>query len=85
MQLFVDGWGVKGVESYDAEDTKWEDTLDQDMKEISHLDSEKYLGQILSSDSTNIKNIIKLRNKGIGIKKQNHTNSKKYSWRCLPF
>ena len=85
VQLFVDGWGVKGVESYDAEDTKWEDILDQELKEISHLDSEKYLGQILSSDSKNIKNIIKLRNKGIGIKKQNHTNSTKYSWKCLPF
>jgi hypothetical protein len=38
------------------------------MKEISHLNSEKYLGQILSSDSKNLKNITKLRNKGIGIK-----------------
>ena len=68
VQLFVDGWSVKNVESYDAEETKWEDTHDQDMKEISHLDSEKYLGQILSSDSKNTNNITKLRNKGIGIK-----------------
>lgn len=38
------------------------------MKEISHLDSDKYLGQVLSSDSKNSENITKLRNKGIGIK-----------------
>ena len=53
------------MESYDTGSSKWEDILDKDMKEISHLDSDKYLGQVLSFDS---KNITKLRNKGIGIK-----------------
>ena len=48
---------------------EWEDILDKDMKEISHLDSDKYLGQVLSSDSKNSENITKLRIKGIaGIK-----------------
>ena len=56
------------MESYDSNESKWEDTLDNDIKEISNLDSEKYLGQVLSRDSRNIKNITKLRNKGIGIK-----------------
>ena len=32
VQLFVVGRGVKSVESYDAEETKWEVTIDQDMK-----------------------------------------------------
>ena len=68
VPLFVDGWSVKNVDSYDNEASQWEDTYDKHMKEISHLNSEKYLGQILSSDAKNTKNITKLRNKGIGIK-----------------
>ena len=68
VQLFVDGWSVKAVKSHNSETSKWKDTFNSDMKEISHLGSEKYLGQILSSDSKNTENIFKLRNKGIGIK-----------------
>ena len=67
IELCVDGWTVNNVDSYEKEETKWEDTLDNDMKEISHIDSEKYLRQIISSDSYNTLNIAKLRNKGIGI------------------
>ena len=55
------------MNSYDNEVSQWEDTFDEHMKEISHLNSEKYLGQMLSSDAKNTKNITKLRNKGIGI------------------
>ena len=68
VPLFVDDWSVKNVDSYDNEASQWEDTYDKHMKEISHLNSEKYLEQILSSDSKNTKNITKLRNKEIGIK-----------------
>ena len=38
------------------------------MKEISHINSERYVGQVISSDSSNTNNITKQRNKGIGIK-----------------
>ena len=68
VPLYVDGWSVKTVESYETKEVIREDTIDEDMKEISHLESERYLGQILSSDSKNSKNISKLRNKGFGIK-----------------
>ena len=68
VQLFVYGWSVKSVQSNDYVGEKWEDTFNYDMKEISHLNSEMYVGQILSSDSKNLKNITKLRNKEIGIK-----------------
>ena len=68
VQLFVDGWSVKAVKSHNSETFKWKDTFNSDMKEISHLGSEKYLGQIISSDSKNTENILKLRNKGVGIK-----------------
>ena len=37
------------------------------MKEITHINYERYLGKIISSDSSNIHNITKQRNKGIGI------------------
>ena len=45
---------------------KREDTLEGDT-ELSHMNSEKYLGQIISSDGKNTRNIKKIRNKGIGI------------------
>ena len=45
----------------------WNDTLNEDMNEISHINYEKDLGQVISSDSRNTHNIEQLRNKGIGI------------------
>ena len=68
VQLFVDGWEVQTVDNYTAGEEEWIDTPAENMNAISHIDSERYLGQIISSDSKNIKNITKLRNKGIGIK-----------------
>ena len=62
------GWSVKSVAPHASGGEKWEDTFNCDMKEMNHLNSEKYLGQILGSDSKTFKNITKLRNKGIGIK-----------------
>ena len=56
------------MKNYDTRELKWEDILDNTMKEILHINSEKYLGQILSNESKNIQNITKLRNKGIGLK-----------------
>ena len=67
-QFYVDGWDVKTVESYTAGEKDWIDTPVEGMKEISHVNSERYLGQIISSDSKNTANITKLRNKGIGLK-----------------
>ena len=58
---------MKKVESILTGRTEQQDIFLDDMKEISHTDSERYLGQILSSDSKNTNNILKLRNKGIGI------------------
>ena len=58
---------MKSVESVLTGGTEYDDTLEEDMNEISHINSEKYLGQIISSDSKNSSNIEMLRNKGIGI------------------
>ena len=45
----------------------WNDTINEDMNEMSHINYEKYLGQVNSIDSKNTHNIEQLRNKGIGI------------------
>ena len=67
IELCIDGWNVKSVESILMGEMEWEDTLGENMNEISHITSEKYLGQIISSDSKTSSNIEMLRNKGIGI------------------
>ena len=67
VELCIDGWDVKSVESFSTGEMEWYDTLGEDMNEISHINSEKYLGQVMSSDSKNTNNIAMLRNKGMGI------------------
>ena len=65
--LYVDGWLMKDVTNVETGTTSRQDTLTGSI-EMSHMNSEKYLGQVISSDGTNSKNIEKLRNKGIGLK-----------------
>ena len=67
VELYFDGWSVQSVDKVETGDKDWKDILIEDMNEMSHIDSEKYLGQIISSDSKNTFNIEQLRNKGIGI------------------
>ena len=57
VQLCVDGWIVKTVVNYDTSELEWEDILDDTMKEVSHINSEKYLGQSITNDSKNIQKI----------------------------
>ena len=59
IAMFVDGWKLDEVDNID---------IFEGNMEISHINSEKYLGQILSSDSRNTLNITKMRNKSIEIK-----------------
>ena len=54
---------VKDVET--VEDSR-QDIFEGTM-EISHLGSDKYLGQTISADGRNTSNIQKIKNKGIGI------------------
>ena len=37
IELCIDGWTVKTVESFDSGVQEWEDTLEEDMTEISHI------------------------------------------------
>ena len=67
-RTFIDTWKVKAVShlntKFDLEDEEGESTL----VEIS--ESEKYLGDILTADGKNRKNILPRAGKGVGIRKQ---------------
>ena len=60
------------MDMFESGDTHFKDILNEDMNEMSHIEYEKYLGQVISSHSKNTYNIEQLRNKGIGI--QNKIN-----------
>ena len=66
IELYFDGWEMKNVKDVETGIERRQDTFEGDM-EVSHISSEKYLGQVISSDSKNTRNIEKIRNKGIGI------------------
>ena len=72
VEQCVNGWNVKIVNEIETGGSSCEDMLGDDI-ELSHIESERYLGQVISSDSKNTKNITKLKNKGIGIQ-NNITN-----------
>ena len=69
IELYVDGWKLRDVKDVETDSTFREDIMEGDM-EVSHMDSEKYVGQIISSDDKNTQNIETIRNKGIGLKNQ---------------
>ena len=58
---------MKEVDNINAFTKETEETYEGE-HEINVSDVEKYLGQIISSDSTNTKNIDQMYNRGIGIK-----------------
>ena len=57
IQLYIDGWNVKSVDNPLTGEIEWEDTCDMNMKEVSHINAEKYFGQMISRDSSNTSNI----------------------------
>ena len=71
VEQCVNGWVVRTVNEFETGKTFLKDTLENDI-ELSHVNAEKYLGQVISSDSKNTKNILKMKNKGIGL--QNKIN-----------
>ena len=75
IELCIDGWSVKNVESVSTGRSEQEDILLDDMKEISNTDSERYLGQVLSSYSKNDNNICR----------QNNTDARQDARRCFSF
>ena len=53
IPLFVDGWEIKDVKDVETGKISRQDTLVGDM-EISHMRSDKYLGQVLSANGKTI-------------------------------
>ena len=67
--LEVDGWRVKAVSDINTKEVTLEDEYSgaQKMKEVV---DEKYLGDIISSDGKNSKNILARSNRGTGVVNQ---------------
>ena len=64
--LFVDGWKLEEIENKITGETEVNEEFEGEQP-IEEKESEKYLGQILSKDGSNTKNIENRANKGIGI------------------
>ena len=67
--LHIDSWGLK---KNDEEKTGLENLDDVHLGQykIESVEEEKYLGDIISSDGSNLKNVVARKNKSIGILKQ---------------
>ena len=65
-ELFVDGWKLQEVQHHLTGENEYHETFegDQDIEELNH---EKYLGQIISNDGSNVKNVTNRSNKGTGM------------------
>ena len=63
--LFVDTWKLEESEEYDTGRKTFVDVIDNEHK-IEPSDEEKYLGDILTTDGKNVRNIAARRSRGIG-------------------
>ena len=70
--LFVDNWELKRTKDYF---TGIETFIDEEKGQVKldTIENDKYLGDIISFDGKNKKNILARRNKGIAIIKQMHS------------
>ena len=66
MDFHVDDWKIYKIEDINTNTKEEEEVFDGD-KNIYEVESNKYLGQIISQDGKNVKNISNRANKGIGI------------------
>ena len=74
--LYLDTWKIEESEEYDTGSKVIKDVIDQDYK-IESSEEERYLGDLITSDGKNTKNILARKSKGIGIvdKICNHLNN----------
>ena len=68
-ELYIDGWKLKEVEEVDTDSFAVEDEYEGlvNMETVQH---EKYLGDILTNDGKNTRNIAARKNRGIGVVNQ---------------
>ena len=64
--IFIDGWQVKEVEEMDTRSLPPEDEY-SGMHLMKSANQEKYLGDIISKDGKNTKNVAARKNRGTGI------------------
>ena len=64
--LFLDTWKIEESDEYNSGQEEFNDVIDEDYK-IEHSEEERYLGDLITSDGKNIKNIAARKAKGIGI------------------
>jgi hypothetical protein len=67
--LYVDGWKIQEVSEVETGNTRLIDEHDG-LHEMKEVNNEKYLGDILSSDGKNAKNISARKNRGQGVVNQ---------------
>ena len=74
--LYLDTWKIEESEEYDTGSKVLKDVIDEDYK-IESSEEERYLGDLITSDGKNTKNILARKSKGIGIvdKICNHLNN----------
>ena len=65
-ELSVDGWNVTSVSEVETGECTLVDEY-SGLHKIAEVNQEKYLGDILSNDGKNSKNIAARKNRGIGI------------------
>ena len=64
--LFVDGWRVENVTEVETGRIEGKDEYDG-LHAMEEVNSEKYLGDIISNDGKNTKKINARKNRGIGL------------------
>ena len=64
--LYVDGWEMKEIQNKSTGEVEVQETL-QGNSIISESINEKYLGQIISSDASNVANVTSRTSKGTGM------------------
>ena len=69
QQSLVENWSEKEIEDCETAKIRIEDYLDRE-EIMEEKDDEKYLGDVISKDGRNIKNIKARVNKGTGIVKK---------------
>ena len=67
--LFVDGWRLNDVKDVETKAEYGEDE-EIGLVKMEEVENEKYLGDIISQDGKNMKNILARTNRGIGIRNQ---------------
>ena len=72
MEFFVDEWKMKETENRTTHTIDRIEVFNGE-EEINETNNEKYLGQIISSDGTNVKNVQNRANKGRGLVKKIET------------